>query len=263
MSVTGNWINGYGSVMFLTQAADGSVTGVYTSTTGSSGAYWVAGFANPNDPPSGNGQTLAFSILWRSFSGGAPDPSWHYVSGMSGQRLPLDPVTNGPTLVMIHDMVATVPFPELGITVPGSYIDKLIYVPYSGGQQSPGQWPPPFTPPASDPVDGNWQCAQNPSISLSITVQDETTGYVTGTLRTAGGTVNVVGFTDTGAGPTTPLQGLTLSALLPDGETVVALAGSLDLRTKSLSMTWLQSDGTAANATYLQTTFEGLTFKRA
>ncbi len=266
MSVSGSWINGYGSVMFLTQADDGSVTGVYTSTTGSSGAYWVAGFASPAEPqPGGNGQALAFSILWRSFSGGTPDPSWHYASGMSGQNLPLDPVTNGPTLSMIHDMAATAPFPDLGIYAPGNYIDKLAYVPYTGGQGSPGQWPPPFTPPSQpDPVDGNWQCVQNPSISLSLFVQDETSGYVTGTLTVADGTVNIAGFTDTRAGAASlPLQAVSLSAMLPDSTIVVALAGSLNLRTDNLSLMWLQSDGTAANATYLQTTFEELNFTRA
>lgn len=262
MSVSGNWVNGYGSVMFLNQASNGMVTGVYTSTTGSSGSYWVAGWANPN-APGDIGEALAYSILWRSFAGGTPDPSWHWVSGMSGQMLSLDPLTNAATLIMIHDMVATVAFPALDAP-PGSYLDKLAYVPYSGGESSPGQWPPTFTPPSQpDPVDGPWQCVQDPSVSLSLTVQDEQSGFVTGTLTTAAGVCDVAGFTDTGAGGAgLALQGLTLSALLPNGQTVAALAGSLDLAAGTLSLDWLQSNGTAANATYLQTTIKGMTFTR-
>ena len=263
MSVTGNWVNGYGSLIFLTQSDAGAVAGAYTSTTGSSGSYWVVGFANPDVPNDGTGQTLVLNILWRSFSGGTPDPSWHYVSGFGGQMLPLDLVTNSPSLVMIHDLVATVPLKGL-VAVPGNYLDKLVYIPYMGGQPSPGQWPPPFTPPSQpDPVDGNWRCIQDPSVGLSLAVQDQQSGYVNGLLTTAAGTIDLVGFTDTGApGAGLKVQGLTVSALLPDGQTV-ALAGRLDLGMDALSMAWLQSDGTTAQNSYVQTSFQGMNFRRA
>ena len=263
MSVTGRWLNGYGSVMFLTQGDGGSVTGVYTSTTGSSGSYWVAGFTGSASSQS-TGQPLAFSILWRSFAGGEPDPSWHWVSGFSGQMLPLDPVNNGPTLILINDLVATVADPVM-TSVPGSYVDKLAYVPYTGGQTSPGQWPPSFTPPSQpDPIDGAWQCIQNPAIGLFLNLQDVTSGYVTGTLTTEAGTSAVVGFTDNGAGNAgLTLQGLTLSALLPDGQTVVALAGNLVLSAGTLTMEWVQSVGTAADVSYMQTSIQGMNFSRA
>jgi len=256
MSVAGNWVNSYGSVMFLRQDPSGFVSGVYTSTTGSSGSYWVAGFASPTAAAQ-IGEPLAFSILWRSFSGGTPDPSWHYVSGMSGQML-----ASPASLIMIHDMVATDAFPALGAQI-GNYFDKLIYVPYTGTQASPGQWPPQFTPPSqADPVDGTWRCVQDPSIAFSIAVQDQQSGFLVGSLTTPDGACEVAGFTDTGAGAAgLNLQGLTLSALLPGGQTVVAIAGSLDLSANTLSMQWMQSNGTAANSTYLQTSVEGMNFK--
>ncbi len=260
MSVTGRWLNGYGSVMFLTQGGGGSVTGVYTSTTGSSGSYWVTGFTGSASSQS-TGQPLAISILWRSFAAGQPDPSWHWVSGFSGQMQPLDPVNNGPTLILFNDLVATVADPVM-TNVPGSYIDKLAYVPYTGGQTSPGQWPPPFTPPLQpDPIDGAWQCIENPAVGLFLRVEDVTSGYVTGTLTTGDGTSAMVGFTDNGAGNAgLLLQGLTLSALLADGQTVVALAGNLVLSAGTLNMEWVQSVGTATNVTYMQTSIQGLTF---
>ncbi|HYK01626.1 MAG TPA: avidin/streptavidin family protein [Thermoanaerobaculia bacterium] len=263
MSVTGSWLNGYGSVMFLTQGDGGSVTGTYTSTTGSSGSYWVTGFTGSAASQS-TGQPLAFSILWRSFANGEPDPSWHWVSGFSGQMLPLDPVNNGPTLILFNDLVATVADPVM-TSVPGSYIDKLAYVPYTGGQANPGQWPPPFTPPSyPDPIDGAWQCIENPAISLFLQVEDVTSGYVAGTLTTGAGTSVVVGFTDNGAGSAgLLLQGLTLSAVLPDGQTVVALAGDLVLSAGTLTMEWVHSVGTAPDVSYMQTNIEGMNFGRA
>lgn len=263
MSVTGRWLNGYGSVMFLTQDDGGNVTGAYTSTTGSSGSYWVAGFAGSAPGPS-TGQPLALSILWRSFVHSEPDPSWHWVSGLSGQMLPLDPVNNGPTLILFNDLVATAADPVM-TSVLGSYIDKLAYVPYTGGQTSPGQWPPPFTPPAQpDPIDGAWLCFEDPAIALFLQVEDAASGYVTGTLNTGADTSAVAGFTDNGAGSAgLALQGLTLSALLPDRQTVVALAGNLVLSAGTLAMEWAQSAGTAPGVSYMQTSIQGMTFGRA
>ena len=262
MSAAGRWLNGYGSVMFLDVGDGGALAGVYTSTTGATGAYWIAGFAASGTSQS-LGAPLSFSILWRSFSGGSPDASWHWVSGFSGQMQPLDPVNNGATLILFNDLVATAALPPLA-SAPGSYIDKLAYVPYTGGATSPGQWPPPFTTPASgDAIDGKWQCIENPSIALSLALQDITSGYVSGTLITADGECPVVGFTDNGAGASgVPLQGVTLSALLPSGQATVAIAGNLVLASDTISVEWVQSAGTPSSSTYMQTTIQGLNFTR-
>lgn len=258
MSVNGSWINVFGSVVSLDQKKDGSVVGTYTSTTGASGSYWVVGFTDPNPPTNGNGQSLAFAILWRSFDGGTPDPSWHYVSGFSGQMVTID---GTPSLVMIHDMVATAVDPGV-IEIIGSYPDKLTYVPHPSGI-APTSLPPVQLPANGDPVDGNWTCVQDPDIALFLDVQNEIAGFLTGTLATATGTVHLSGFTDNGAGAAgLTLQGLTVAALLPDGHTVVAIAGSLNLVTNSLTMIWLESNGTAADSTWTQTRLRGLDFVR-
>jgi saccharopepsin len=259
LNVTGQWINVYGSIVSLVQSDSGFVSGSYTSTTGSSGSYWVVGFTDPNPPAAGNGQSLAFTILWRSYSGGVPDPSWHYVSGFSGQMLVTEKGT--PNLVMIHDMVATAVDPGV-VAIIGSYPDKLVYVPYTA---PPGPvWPPDFVPPSSaDPVDGNWSCDQDPSISLSLVVLDQISGYTEGVLGTPDGSVDLVGFTDTGAGADgLTLQGLTVSGLLAAGHMVVAIAGSLNLATDTLTMSWLESNGTDPGSTWLQTRLRGLNFTR-
>jgi saccharopepsin len=263
MSVTGSWLNGYGSVMFLTEGEGGSVSGAYTSTTGSSGSFWIVGFTG-SAASQNIGQPLAFSILWKSFTAGTPDPSYHWVSGFSGQLQPLNPVNDGPTLILFNDLVATAADPVI-TNITGSYIDKLAYVPYTGGAPDPGQWPPPFTPPAQgDPVNGLWQCVENPAVTLWLSLEDVGTGYVAGMLTTDGGSTSVAGFTDNGAGSSgLSLQGLTVSALLPGEQAVVAIAGSLVLTADTLNMTWAQSVGTATDVTYVQTSIQGMTFRRA
>ncbi len=261
MTVTGDWINSFGSVAHLRQDSLGTIIGVYTSSTGSTGAYWILGFTDPDPPNDGTGQSLALSIFWRSVEGGSGDPSWHYVSAFSGQLITLN---NVPTLSLVHDMVATTPFPGV-VPVTGNFMDKLLYTPYSGGKSAPAQWPPEFQPPAgANAIGGNWACIQNPAIQLSLLVEDQTSGYVIGSLQTAGGSVPLAGFTDTYATQSSlPLQGLTVSALLPDGHSVVSLAGSLNIQQDVLTMVWLEGVGTSAPSTWIETNLQGLNFQRS
>jgi hypothetical protein len=94
-------------------------------------------------------------------------------------------------------------------------------------------------------------------------VHDEISGSLTGTLHTTTGSVLLTGFTDTGAGAAgLTLQGLTVAALLPDGHMVVTIAGYLNLATNSLTMSWFESNGTAADSTYTQTRLRGLDFRQ-
>lgn len=260
MSVTGKWINSFGSVASLQQDSMGSVVGVYTSSTGSSGAYWVLGFTDPNPPGDGTGQSLALSIFWRSFQGGTGDPSWHYVSAFSGQLITLN---NVPTLSLVHDMVATTPFPGV-VPVTGNFMDKLLFTPYTGGNPAPAQWPPKFTrPAAANGIGGYWACVQNPAMKLTLMVEDETSGYVIGSLNTAGVIVALAGFTDTYASAANlPLQGLTVSGLLADGHSVVSMAGSLNFQQDVLTMVWLEGVGTSAASTWIETNLQGLSFTR-
>jgi len=258
MSVQGDWKNSFGSVMSLRQDNYGGVIGFYTSSTGSSGKYFVLGYTDPN-PANGVGQSLALSIFWRSILGGKGDPSWHYVSGLCGQCITLDNVR---TLSLIHDMVATTPLPGY-VPVTGNFMDKLLYTPYFGeGQAAAAQWPP-QTSEVADPVNQNWVCVQNPAIRLSLTLRDQNSGYMTGSLQTATGTVVVAGFTDSYAVQSgLSLQGVTLCALLPDGHSVVSLAGSLNLQQNVMTLAWFQGVGTKPELTWVETNMQSLTFTR-
>lgn len=264
MTVAGKWINSFGSVVWLEQDLSGSIFGVYSSTTGSSGAYWVVGSADPtlvgtNSPTDDVGQSVVLSIFWRSILGGSGDPSWHYVSSLSGQLVTLNEV---PTLFMIHDMVATAPFPGV-VPAQGSYLDKLLYTP-ANLTPAPRQWPPLFVPPQSpQAISGTWVSSSDPGVNITLTVQDEVTGYVTGTLQIQDASVPTVGFTDVYAGiDGLSLQGLTLSAFFPDNRNVAGLAGSLDLTSDVLSVSWLQSRGTLPGSTWIQTNLQCIDFVR-
>jgi len=258
MSVTGNWMNSFGSVVYLTQSQSGVVSGTYTSTTGASGAYWVVGLADPS-PQSGMGQALALSISWLSFQGGDSNPSWHYMSGMSGQAILLQDVP--PTLILLHDMVASIPMQDVVATA-GNYLDKLLFIPYQGGVPAPGQWPPPFVAPSSpQPIAGNWKCVQDPDTTLHINFVDEKSGYIDGTMTSAAGRSQLIGFADPNS-TGLPAQAVALSTFWP-GIGVATLSGMLDLKSGQLSLLQMTSSGTSQANTWLQTIADGLNFTRA
>jgi hypothetical protein len=250
MSFTGQWINSYNSVMTLTQAADGAISGSYTSTTGSSGEYYILGYANPTDGTPALGQSVALAIYWKSYGGGSGDPSWHWVSGLSGQ-MTLVPCAQ-PTLVLMHAMVASCDFP--GLAVAGTYIDKLVYLPYTGADSAAAQ--PAVAPVGSgDPVSGAWVCA-NPSVTLSLQVVPGVPGQLSGSMTISGHLASKVqGFTDIDAvTDKLNLQAVALTAFDSTSGQCVSLAGSVNRTTGQLTLTDLTSSGTAPDSTYLQTT---------
>ncbi len=261
MSLTGTWENSYGSIMTLHQSpTTGAILGNYKSSTGSTGTYYVVGFADPTDPTSERGQSAALSIYWRSIDGGTGDPSWHWVSGLSGQLIPMNGVN---TLYLMHAMVATDDFPDVASI--GTYIDKLIYVPAS---QDIGAPRPQFTDApkddmTGDPIEGTWTCRQEPSLQLALQVADTPYGLVNGTLSNPSGVYNVTGFTDiTAVSGGLQLQALSLSTFDSDGgsQTCTALAGSLDFATGALTLTVFRSQGTSDKTLYVQTTIQELSF---
>lgn len=261
MSVTGTWKNSYGSVMALVQSAEGFVFGTYQSSTGSSGTYFVTGFAQPNGPASSLGESLALSIFWRSITGGTGDPSWHWVSGLGGQRVPSSGTDAPPTLNLIHAMVATDDFP--GLANVGTYLDKLVYLPVSPSAPALEKMPVEEGSLLRDRIEETWICQQDSAVTLKLQVASSKFGLVTGKLTTAGGAHEVSGFTDTYAQQGgLSLQGLSVCALLGDGGWTVALAGSLDHKTRVMTLTQLLNHGTTPTATYVQTKLATWTFVR-
>lgn len=251
MSVTGIWVNSYGSIMDLYQFDDGVVSGRYKSDTGASGVYPVIGYAAP-EPPSGTGQGLALSIYWRSLAGGAPNPTWHYVSGFSGQLIALD---GTPSLVLLHAMVDSDDSPGPGGL--GTYLDKLTYTPSSGQALLNGA-PDPTGEVGlmGDPIVGTWTTTQGPGLTVQIDGVGGGSGYVQGSLTPAGGQQMMCrGFTDvTAQGDGLTLQSVSLSAYDTSDGTLWSLAGTLDLQTGVMTLLQMQSHGTTSDNMYAQTT---------
>jgi saccharopepsin len=260
MSIEGIWVNEYGSVMELRQKKDGRLFGSYSSTTGSTGTYYVLGWADPRDPNPARGQSLALSVLWRSIGDESPDPSWHWVSGHGGQILG----GSGPRrLLLMHDMVATAPFPgQAGI---GRHIDKLIFASTPGAKA-------PTAVPGDEPVaaeeliaaeglalpcrlSGSWVDSNDPSIKLDIRLLDARFGFAMAALTLDGKGCEAQGFIDPyaeagGCG----IQALSLTGLLDreSGETI-SLSGGLDLNRGAVELTVFRNHGTSAEFSYTQT----------
>lgn len=250
MSITGTWANSYGSTMNLVQYDDGLVVGVYRSDTGSSGIYRVVGHADPA-PTAGTGQAVVLSIYWRSIGGGPSNPTWHYVSGFSGQLVTVDAT---PSMVLLHAMVDSDDTPGPGGL--GTYLDKLTYTPASADATPPAPERLNDAENVDDPVCGTWATSSGPALSVDIFGADPQSGYVLGTI-TPGGSASLaaVGFTDTTAGPDgLALQSLSLSAFEASNATVWSLAGTLALHSGVLTLLQMQSHGTTADNMYAQTT---------
>ncbi len=256
----GSWTNSYGSILQL--ASEGRfLFGCYRSSTGATGQYHVCGYGDVHAPSKEQGVGVALSILWRSYQGGTPDPTWNWVSGFGGQMILQSDGT--PNIILNHDMVATVPDPHLaGI---GSYIDKLVYVPVDNADADLLAPVRKHRLPAhADPVDGNWRCkTPELDLSLELTLRDEISGWLDGYMHLDGRHYLLQGFADNGhTESSVPLEGLTLSAATEEGK-FMAFSGWLDRVTGELVLLQQTSSGTAASAQYTQTSARTLYFRRS
>jgi hypothetical protein len=258
MTVQGLWQNEYGSQMSLAAYPGGLVFGTYSSSTGSTGKYYVVGWQQAAEPTSAAGQPVALAIDWHSITGGQGDPSWNWTSGLSGQ---LSIQNNAQQLVLAHAMVASSDFPKLCRA--GTYIDKLIYQRVSEAQPQALERPEGGAA-AADPLAGTWQSSDG-AVLLMLQVQpapDSMFGWVSGKVQAGGGTFLVEGVTDINARSSgLYLQSVSITALTQAGG-VIAYGGTLDLRSGALTLLVLSSGATAATATYVQTTAGQLSFRR-
>lgn len=166
--LAGGWTNAYKSKVRLWTMPTGLLFGTYESTAGATGKYMTYGLVDPALPavaPGGGGQPMALLLNWRAIgSQGASDPSWNYVSGMSGQII-CDP-TGAPTLQLNHALIAS---QADGKTIlPGAYVDRLQYDRVVGG---PADADPPPTPDFPEPDNSllvQWTTDQDPAVSLSF-----------------------------------------------------------------------------------------------
>lgn len=127
-SLVGKWDNTYGSQLTIkSQTTEGVLIGSYASSTGSTGLYNVVGWTQ--ETAANGNQSIAIAIYWKSITGGTPDPSWHWVSMMTG-NVYYD--TGGkPTIEFLHAMTTSEVFPAVDVVIPGRYGETLTFTPSS------------------------------------------------------------------------------------------------------------------------------------
>ena len=257
MSVAGTWENSYGSRMRLLES-NGVVTGIYESTTGSTGSYLVSGRQQIAVPTEGAGVPVALAIEWHSIDGGAGDASWNWVSTLGGQ---LSLVAGSPVLTLTHLMIASSDF--AGLCDRGVYVDKLVYNKVADpliGVVSRAQG----ETVDKDPVAGRWVDAGGAMLELVVTADIEGRfGYLKGSLMLDESTLEVAGFTDINTEPDGLGYQATSAVAIDSSRGVsVALGGWLELASGTLSLQCLSSRSTSSANSYVQTDMRPMLFSR-
>jgi len=262
MTVAGTWQNEYNSQMVLSEVNPNLVVGKYSSTTGSSGEYYVIGWQTSAEPTAQAGQPVCLAIDWHSIVAGPGDNSWHWTSALSGQ---INIVNTSEQLVLAHAMIASCDFP--GLCPTGNYIDKLIYNRVS--HEAPAPQPLPTGQGGSDAAPslvGTWQGSDGTVFMIQSVVPytGNAFGFIQGKMTWGGGPSMIYGVTDINAvSAGLMLQSVTIVGLPSDGGgPALAYGGTLDLNSGTMTLVELSSTATPNNATYVQTTVNQITFKK-
>ncbi len=256
-SVAGTWTNDYGSVMNLTVVGN-QVSGVYQSSTGSTGKYEVTGYQMGTASTQKLGQPVALAIEWRSISEGTGDPSWNWSSGLCGQ---ISLVGTEEVLTLNHVLVASRDFAT--VANQGTYIDKLLYRRSGSTQGNKQHIASPQEQTIKNALVGTWEASDGTRLKLSVkAARQGRLGRVHGQLTTASGHSEVSGFTDINATASDlALQSLAITAAQKNS--VVSLSGALDIKRDTLNLQVLISTPTAPDHVYVQTQLSSLTFERS
>lgn len=258
-SVAGTWKNDYGSVMTL-MVTGNVITGSYQSSTGSTGRYAITGYQTSTSPSQEKGLPVALAIDWHPLDEQRADPSWHWVSGLCGQ---LHQISGEDRLELSHLLVATREFPDLANQ--GTYLDKLSYRRVTGEAIELHPVAPTVSSKQDNPLNGTWLATEGYNLKLHVSASSQLAlGCVSGTLTTPSECVEISGFTDINAGAGgLLLQSVSLTAAQRSGDTVLTLAGSLDLKVDGLTLLALFTSSTPASQRYVQTQVKSILFKRA
>ncbi|NWA65368.1 avidin/streptavidin family protein [Pseudomonas reactans] len=258
-SVAGTWKNDYGSVMTLTVTGN-VITGSYQSSTGSTGQYAITGYQASTSLSQEQGLPVALAIDWHPLDQQQADPSWHWVSGLCGQ---LHQIAGEDRFELSHLLVATREFPDLANQ--GTYLDKLSYRRVPGEAIELNPVAPTMSSKQDNPLNGTWLATEGYDLKLHVSASSQLAlGCVSGTLTTSSECVEISGFTDINAGAVgLSLQSVSLTAAQKSGDTVLTLAGSLDLKEDGLTLLALFTSSTPASRRYVQTQVKSILFKRA
>lgn len=254
--VAGLWANEYGSLMSLV-VEDNKVSGVYQSSTGSTGQYEVSGYQLGTAATATQGQPVALAIDWHSVGKGTADPSWNWSSSLCGQ---ISMQGQEEVLTLSHLLVASSDF--AGLAAQGTYVDKLVYRRPGRMQRAVPTGATAIASSVDNPLTGTWITPDGTGLNLWVEATKEgRVGRVQGFLINAEGQTQVVGFTDIKAMASgLVLQSLALSTA--HSSHVQSLCGTLQMQDQTLALAVMTSAPTAPGQTYVQTRLTALVFKR-
>lgn len=245
MNLLGRWRNEYGSTLDIqSQAPNGSLIGIYASDTGASGTYSMNGWSP--DEPLGS-QTVSVSVFWKPEDTSQPDPSWNWVSTMSGVLF-LDTPDLQPVIQFLHGMVASTPFEAVQVYRPGVYTEALTF-------RREGVKVPDGSHVYSIPRGGRslkraviTLTNTNPlSRYASIELTYDATGQCVGVI--AGSEVALQGFVD--PNPPANLQSTALTGLFTAGRVFsFGFGGFIDLQASSAVLDLFESDAVTYSNKY-------------
>jgi hypothetical protein len=239
INLIGRWRNEYGSILDIqSQGPSGNLLGIYTSETGASGTYMMNGWSPDVEL---SNQPVTLSVFWKPTDNTVVDPSWNWVSTMTGVLL-LDTLDLQPAIQLLHGMVASTPFEAVEVHRPGVYTESLKFLRAPVGRSRPS---------ALYNIPRGGRALKQGTITLTnvdpnsryglITFTYADDGVCAGTMGEPGQQISVQGFID--PVPPANIQSLSLTGMFTTDRTYTfGLGGFIDLGSSTAALDLFESN---------------------
>ncbi|OEF05493.1 avidin/streptavidin family protein [Vibrio genomosp. F10] len=254
-ALSGVWENAFGSKMSISVQGN-TLSGIYTSHTGSSGAYQLVGRCSTKSPSVKHGQSVAIAIYWKNTEQGVRDNSWHWAGSMSGQ-LQVDG-----KMTLTNSIVVSVPFESYQ---KGNYVDELVFTKTNHSLAADISCTPEsdlskdLEPPVY-PIAGKWLSVSDEAV-LGISDIKAISGETVATLATPNKTIQLSGFVDVDADEH-QAQSIALVGCCSTTDESFSASGMLNVGSEYLTLyTWV-AELTTPQDCFMQTRMISMTFKK-
>ncbi|MGH1386968.1 T9SS type A sorting domain-containing protein [Kordia sp.] len=227
--IIGEWINGYNSVLKITNHSSqtGLFTGTYSSSTGATGTYLVSGYS-PYTTSSVQSIPISLTINWKnSTSSNSADQEW--TSTMSGALM--TDAQGQKRIQVFHSLNASPPLAAVQIDTKGRYSETLIFTPNTAAREVVQHTKPiknTNVKRVANALLGTW-LDSNRGDRLKITQVSGSFGEVKGTYTDASGNnIAVTGYTS--QSPSSNYQSVSLSFMSRNKRYCFGIGGFLNGR---------------------------------
>lgn len=253
--LTGTWVNSFGSQMSLVTEGT-TLRGIYSSHTGSTGAYLLVGSCSAHRPSKVQGQSIAIAIYWKNIQDGIKDESWHWAGSMCGQ-LQLDG-----KMTLTNSIVVSVPFESYQ---KGNYIDELVFTKADDTEQADiSTIKNGVMDLQSDtkayPIAGKWVSLDD-EIAVDVYQVDAKTGLAKAMLTTADADVPLLGFIDTDA-ELDMAQSISMTGYGSVSNETCSISGMLNYGSDHLVLYSWMARPTSPQDSFMQTRLASMTLKK-